>query len=132
MLLSIQRRRRLRAKRTLSIRILLKIGQSKPNIVFESDRKKMMASLERNPERNGRSRRTREKLTLLRSLMLLRPKPSDVIVHSPAPRNSTPNSEPTNDPHTVIDFRARHDSYRAGEKARNRKTTTRTEHRGLK
>jgi hypothetical protein len=29
--------------------------------------------------------------------------------------------------HAVIDFRARHDSYRAGEKARNRKTTARAE-----
>jgi hypothetical protein len=110
---------------------LLKIGQSKPNIVFDSDRKKMMASLERNPERNGRRRRTREKLTLLSGLIQLRLKPSDIAVHSPAPRNSMPNSEPTNDPHTVIDFRARHDSYRAGEKARNRKTTARTELGGL-
>jgi hypothetical protein len=42
-----------------------------------------------------------------------------------------PNSEPASDPHTVIDFRARHDSYRAGEKARNRKTTARTELGGL-
>src|ERR1700731_1339393 len=64
MLLSIQSRRKLRAKRTLSIRILLKIGQSKPNIVFESDRKKMMASLERNPERHGRRRRIRNRPTI--------------------------------------------------------------------
>jgi hypothetical protein len=42
-----------------------------------------------------------------------------------------PNSESTNDPDPVIDFRARHDSYRAGEKARNRKTTARTELGGL-
>src|ERR1700736_6080229 len=116
MLLSIQRRRKLRAKRTLSIRTLLKIGQSKPNIVFDSDRKKMMASLERNPERNGRRRRIREKLTLLSGLIQLRPKLHDLAVQYPGSVK-----------HGVIDFRARHDSYRAGEKARNGKTTARAE-----
>ena len=71
--LRIQSSRKLRASSTLSIKILLKMGHRRPITVLEIDRKKISASFERNPEMNGSSRRTREKLTVLRGLIQFRP-----------------------------------------------------------